>query len=90
MNEFANIIVQQIAIWMPAVTAIAGVIATVFAAVNKAKTAIKEVRNTDDFKALKQTVAQQAQSNEELRAQIELLTDTIARIEGYSNTKLEK
>lgn len=89
MSEFVELIVQYISIWLPSLVSIGGTVASVLLAINKSRQAIQEVRSTSDFQELKKALKAEIQSNEELKAQVALLTDKVAKIKGYSEEMLK-
>lgn len=80
-------ILTQIAIWAPSITATLGVIASVIFALLKVKDALQEFRRTDDINALKSTINEQNTEIAKLNKRCELLLDNITKINGYVESK---
>lgn len=90
MNEFVNFLVTQISIWLPSITSVLGIITTIILSINKCKATIQEIRNTNDFKELKNALEIECKNNKELHTQLELLTDQIAKIKDYSKEVIKE
>lgn len=81
MEFLATFLMTYCPMWAPAIMAVLA-IAFIFV---KARSSIKELRNTDDFKALKTELRGLASQNAELSRTNKLLLDQITRIEGYAD-----
>lgn len=83
MVQIVGIISTYVAIWLPALTAILGVVSTVIIALNKTRAAIAELKNTDTLKSLSTQVKQELQQNTQIRKQLDVIIDQLAKIENY-------
>jgi cell division protein FtsB len=70
--------------WAPALVAILGIVASVLFAVGKVKTAIAELRKTEDIANLTKELQNLAAENKELRHRESLLLDEITKIKNYA------
>jgi uncharacterized protein YoxC len=70
--------------WAPALVAILGIVASVLFAVGKVKTAIAELRKTEDIANLTKELQNLAAENKELRHRENLLLDEITKIKNYA------
>lgn len=88
MNE----IISNINAWIPTVTSIIAVVVTVLNSCSKlknmmsnAKTALSELKNDKTFRECVTELKMLSAENRELNRRVALLTDRIAKIEGYSD-----
>lgn len=81
MEFLTTFLMTYCPMWAPAIMAVLA-IAFIFV---KARRALKDVRNTDDFKALKMELRGLAAQNAELTRTNKLLLDKITRIQGYAD-----
>lgn len=85
MEFLATFLMTYCPMWAPAIMAVLA-IAFIFV---KARRTIKEIRNTDDFVALKTELRGLAAQNADLARTNKLLLDQITRIEGYADAHKE-
>lgn len=83
-----EMITMYAAMWAPALVAVFGTIFGVLKGVLTLKNALGDVRNTSEFKELASQLKAANEENARLNRSVRLLTDKIAHIEGYSDTKL--
>lgn len=81
----AEIIVQYISIWAPALTAILGVVITVLCGAAKTKAAIQEFKQDNYVKDLTSKVEEVAAQNEDVIHCNKLLLEQITKIKGYAD-----
>ena len=79
-----EIILTYVSMWAPALVAILGIVASVIFAVAKVKTAITDLRKTDDIANLTKELQGLAAENKELRHRENLLLDEITKIKNYA------
>ena len=79
-----EIILTYVSMWAPALVAILGIVASVIFAVGKVKTAITDLRKTDDIANLTKELQGLAAENKELRHRENLLLDEITKIKNYA------
>lgn len=79
-----EIILTYVSMWAPALVAILGIVASVIFAVGKVKTAITDLRKTDDIANLTKELQNLAAENKELRHRENLLLDEITKIKNYA------
>ena len=90
MEAIVTLIVSYCSMWMPALTAIVGVIvllvsafAKVKGAVNDTQTTIKEVKDDKTFKDLAQEIKEQKELDRLVMKGQNVLIDRITKIENY-------
>lgn len=88
MNELIN----TINAWIPTITSIIAVVITVLNACSTLKNTLKnatvtlsEIKNDKSFKECVSELKKVSAENRELNRRITILTDRIAKIEGYSD-----
>ena len=88
MNELIN----TINAWIPTITSILAVVITVLESRSKLKNTFKnatvtlaEIKNDKSFKECVSELKKLSAENRELNRRIAILTDRIAKIEGYSD-----
>lgn len=88
MNELIN----TINAWIPTITSILAVVITVLESRSKLKNTLKnatvtlsEIKNDKSFKECVSEMKKLSAENRELNRRIAILTDRIAKIEGYSD-----
>ena len=79
-----ELILTYVSMWAPALVAILGIVASVIFAVGKVKTAITDLRKTDDIANLTKELQNLAAENKELRHRENLLLDEITKIKNYA------
>lgn len=94
MIEF---IITYASMWAPALTALLGIVIGVVTgltkiaeAINNAKQATAELRQTDDFKKLHDDLRQAHMDNVELKKMNNELLDLITHVKNYSDFKNSK
>lgn len=97
MQEIISIIIEQASIWMPSIVAIAGIVVSVITALGKigaalgeTKEAVAKLKDDTTIKELRAEVREQVQQSKQLQEYVKLLTDKVAKIEGYSDNILKK
>lgn len=87
MNE----LIDTINAWIPTIASIIAVVITVLNACSKLKNTLKnatvtlsEIKNDKSFKECVSELRKLSSENRELNRRISILTDRIAKIEGYS------
>ena len=85
MEAILTIIIQQAAIWAPALVAILGVVATIIKGLNECRAAINEFKNDQTLKEVSDKLTQLAQENKELQRCNKLLLEKITKIQGYAD-----
>lgn len=83
MKEIVSLILEYASIWMPSVTAILGIVTTTLLAVSKVKTAIDDLKKTDELAALCKELKAVRDENKELKEQYDILIDEITKIKNY-------
>lgn len=79
-----ELILTYVTMWAPALVAILGVVASVVFAIAKVKSAINDLRKTDDIANLTTEINRLAAENKELRRTENLLLDELTKIENYA------
>lgn len=79
-----ELILTYATMWAPALVAILGVVASVIFAIAKVKSAINDLRKSDDIANLTVEINRLAAENKELRRTENLLLDEITKIENYA------
>jgi hypothetical protein len=87
--EFLDIFLQNAAIWIPALAATLGVGGIAGGVVPKLLKAAKDLRQTEEIKDLTRKVEQAEARMEALEQVIKLQVDTMAKIQGYTDAKLQ-
>jgi hypothetical protein len=85
MEIITALLMTYLPMWAPAIVAVLGVAVMVF----KGLRTVKEIRNTEDFKALKTELRVLAAQNAELARTNKLLLDQITHIQGYADAHKE-
>ena len=81
----AEIIVQYISIWAPALTAVLGIVITMLTSISKTKAAIQEFKHDDYVKELTEKVEEVSAQNEDLIHCNKLLLEQLTKIKGYAD-----
>lgn len=79
-----ELILTYVSMWAPALAAILGVVASVVFAVAKVKSAINDLRKSDDIANLTTEINRLAAENKELRRTENLILDELTKIENYA------
>lgn len=79
-----ELILTYVSMWAPALVAILGVVASVLFAVGKVKSAINDLRKTEDIANLTKELQTLAAENKELRHRESLILDEITKIKNYA------
>lgn len=94
MEETVQIIVSHVSIWMPAITAVLGIVGSVIVAINKikasateTKAAIAEFKKDETIKALRADVEASLKENKAIREQYDILIDELKRIKDYRENR---
>ena len=94
-----ELILQQITLWMPTITSIAGIVITVICTIYKVLKAINEFKDRnkeqiqaliDDDEKLKADMQSIIAENRELKKTIGILVDKLTHIDGYVEAKLNE
>ena len=80
-----ELILTYVSMWAPALVAILGIVASVLFAIGKVKSAIAELRKTEDIANLTKELQNLAAENKELRHRENLLLDEITKIKNYAD-----
>lgn len=83
-------LIEMLIIWLPSLTAILGIVATIMSAFGKTKKAIAEIKDSTELKEATAEMKRVAAENQELIRCNKLLLDQITRIKGYADTKKEE
>lgn len=94
MEEIVQIIVSYISIWMPAITAVLGIVGSVIVAINRikasaveTKAAIAELKKDETIKALRADVEASLKENKAIREQYDILIDELKHIKDYRENR---
>lgn len=88
MVEILEVLIANIAIWVPSLVAVLSVIGTVVGVCAKGAAAVQQIKESTEFAQLKASNAELTKAVQEQNRNIALLTDKIAKIEGYSDAKI--
>ena len=80
-------LIEMIIIWLPSLTAILGIVATIFSSLGKTKKAIAELKDSTELREATAEMKRLSQDNKELIRNQKLLLDQITKIKGYSDAK---
>lgn len=83
MDLIVEMIVSYVAIWVPSLVAVIGLVGTILSAVNKTKSALKELKNEDSFKQLSVKLSKAIADNKQLKQQNDIIIDQLTKIKGY-------
>lgn len=86
--EVLELVMTYASMWAPAITAVAGIIATVILAIGKVKSAIESWQESNDsekttFEELKANLKESIAQNQRLQAYNQKLLEELTRIKGY-------
>ena len=87
--EWYDILVQNLAIWLPSVAAILGIGGIAGGAVHKVLKAAERIKDAKEIRDLTEAVASAEARMEAMEAVIKLQVDTMAKIHGYTDAKLQ-
>lgn len=88
MEATIELILSYVSIWMPSLTAIIGIVASVLVALNKVKTATEEFKKDDTIKNLANEVNALLRENKAIREQYDIIIDELKKVKNYrENTK---
>lgn len=87
MEELVTIIVNYVSIWMPALTAVIGIISAVIIAIGKVKTAVSELKQDDTIKGLRKDLEASIKENKAIREQYDIIIDELKNIKAYRENK---
>ena len=92
-----EILMEQIMIWMPSLSAIAGIILSVFGVLKKVDKSINDFKESKLIKGLLEADEQLKidnaaikAENAELKKHITILVDQITKIQGYCEAKINE
>lgn len=85
MSEIFEIVIQYVSTWLPALASILVMFAGIIPTILKVKDALDTVKKTKEFEDVKNQLVIISNENRELIRCNKLLTDKIAKIEGYSD-----
>lgn len=88
MAEILEVLVANIAIWVPSLVSILAVIGSVVGVCAKGVTYIEQIKNSTQFAQLKASNIALTKAVEQQNKCIALLTDRLAKIEGYTDAKI--
>lgn len=83
-------LIEMLIIWLPSLTAILGIVATILTSLGKTKKAIAELKDSTELKEATKEIKRLAAENKELNRNQKLLLDQITKIKGYSDAKKEE
>ena len=89
-TEISTLIMEQISLWLPAISAILAVIVGIIPTITKIRSALVEVRETKDIKELTTAIKLLQKENAEIIKENKILIDKIAHIQGYTDIKMKK
>ena len=78
-------LIEMIIIWLPSLTAIFGIVATILSALGKTKKAIAELKDSTELREATAEMKRLSTENKELIRNQKLLLDQITKIKGYSD-----
>ena len=78
-------LIEMIIIWLPSLTAILGIVATILSAFGKTKKAIAELKDSTELREATAELKRLSAENKELNRNQKLLLDQITKIKGYSD-----
>lgn len=83
MEATIELILSYVSIWMPSLTAIIGIVASVLVALNKVKTATEEFKKDDTIKNLANEVNALLRENKAIREQYDIIIDELKKVKNY-------
>lgn len=83
-------LIEMLIIWLPSLTAILGIVATIISAFGKTKKAIAELKDSTELREATAEMKRLATENQELIRNQKLLLDQITKIKGYADAKKEE
>ena len=83
MEATIELILSYVSIWMPSLTAIIGIVASVLVALNKVKTATEEFKKDDTIKNLSNEVNALLRENKAIREQYDIIIDELKKVKNY-------
>ena len=87
--ELYDIFIQNLAIWLPSSASILGIGAVAGGAIYKILKAAERIKDVKEIRDLTEAVARAEARMEAMEAVIKLQVDTMARIQGYTDAKLQ-
>lgn len=88
MEQVIELILSYVSIWMPSLTAIIGIVASIIIALNKVKTSMEEFKKDDTIKDLSNEVKALLRENKAIREQYDIIIDELKKVKNYrENTK---
>lgn len=82
-----EIIMEYIAIWAPAITAVLATVASALLAFGKVKKAVNDLKQEETINQLKIKLTEQVKENKEIREQLDIVIDQLTKIENYRENK---
>lgn len=83
-------LIEMLIIWLPSLTAILGIVATIITSLGKTKKAIAELKDSTELRDATKEMKRLAAENQELIHNQKLLLDQITKIKGYADAKKEE
>lgn len=90
MTELLEMLINYLAIWAPSLVGVFGLIVTVIKASKESRTAIAELKNSNQIKELTCQVKALIRENKQLRDAQAVLVDQITKIQNYLDNKEHK
>ena len=94
MDAIIALIINQVTIWGPAITAIIGIVITLIkqakdtkASINEIKSAAKEIRDEKSIQELVRELQVSRADNEELKRQNKLILEQLTKVKNYDTIK---
>lgn len=88
MAEILEVLIANVAIWVPSLVSVLSVIGAVVGVCAKGAAAVQQIKNSTQFAQLKASNIKLTKAVEDQNKSIALLTDKLAKIEGYSDAKI--
>lgn len=87
MEGTIELILSYVSIWMPSLTAIIGVVASVLVALSKVKSATEELKKDETIKNLANEVNALLRENKAIREQYDIIIDELKKVKNYRENK---
>lgn len=89
MEQIIEMITTYASIWVPSLVAVVGMVGTIFGSLTKTRDAIKEFKDDESVKNLNKELKQALADNKEIKQELDIVIDQLAKIENYRK-ELEK
>lgn len=87
MEGTIELILSYVSIWMPSLTAIIGIVASVLVALSKVKSATEELKKDETIKNLANEVNALLRENKAIREQYDIIIDELKKVKNYRENK---